>query len=497
MSWNAICREYKSVITVGFLIVLLIIANSASAADLTSNASNTSGNMIISDPSIDLEKPIIPWATKASMPTSRSDLFRGRLAIGDKIYVAGGWNGSVLDTVEVYDVRSNNWTKAAPLPSPGLNGAIQSVNGKLYIINGNNFDGVGNIWEYDPVADNYTEKAFFGGGDSITSAVIDDKIYIISKVTEMYDPIKDKWTPKAPHPLPRQYLTAQAVNGKIYTFGGNSRTNILHEYDPLTDNWTEKSSVPAMIDTPNSEVVNGKIYIVGGDNSKEIWMYDPLNNVWTGPLDYEIPTARALAATAEVNGSIYVIGGCCPNSTYDANEEGTIRFSSVNAERKINKESLRLGRSTNITILINSSANQSLVLQELIPRGWNLTRISDDADGFKDSSNEWAWLNVSSGATRTLTYRLTSPDDADIGTYYINGTITTQNGEIKVVKGNNTITLDIFAYYRRLGSDPEKLETSDLLRAMDDWRNGTAPPGFARQITTHELTDLVNEWALA
>ena len=145
MSWNAICREYKSVITVGFLIVLLIIANSASAADLTSNTSNTSGNMIISDPSINLEKPNLLWEARASMPTPRSDLFRGRLTIGDKIYVAGGWNGSVLDTVEVYDVSMNRWTKASPLPSPGLNGAIQSVNGKLYIINVNNIDEVGDV----------------------------------------------------------------------------------------------------------------------------------------------------------------------------------------------------------------------------------------------------------------------------------------------------------------------------------------------------------------
>lgn len=497
MSWNVIYKELKLAIIVIFLIIMFIVANNVSAANVTSNASNTSGNIPINDKSLNLGKPIIPWAIKASMPTSRTDLFRGRLAIGNKIYVAGGWNGSVLDIVEVYDVSMDNWTKAAPLPSPGLNGAIQSINGKLYVINGDNFDGVGNIWEYDPVTDNYTEKTSFGGGDSITSAVINDKIYVISKVTEMYDPIEDKWTPKAPHPLPRQYLTAQAANGKIFTFGGNRNPDLLHEYDPETDNWTQKSSMPVMIDTPNSEVVNGKIFVVGGDNSKEVWMYDPLEDVWTGPLDYEIPTARALAATAHVNGSIYVIGGCCPAAKSDANEKGTILFPSVNAERKINVESLRLGRSTNITILINSNENQSFVLQEFIPLGWNLTRISDDADGFKNSSNEWAWLNVSSGTTKTLTYMLASPDDADIGTYYINGTIATQNGEIEVIEGNNTITLDIFSYYRRLGSDPEKLETTDLLKAMDDWRSGTMPPGFARQIMTWELTDLVNEWAMS
>ncbi len=99
------------------------------------------------------------------------------------------------------------------------------------------------------------------------------------------------------------------------------------------------------------------------------------------------------------------------------------------------------------------------------------------------------------GIIKTVIYTITAPTDAAIGTYYINGTISNSSGVIAVVGGNNIITLDILAYYRGLGSDPDTVETTDLLKAMDDWRNGMAPAGFVKPITKQELLALINEWA--
>lgn len=509
---NKICRDTLG-ITIGFLIITLFIVHGASASTPGANTNDHSENNVKAADRYNVgpESPTINWKTKASMPTSRSDLYRGRMAIGDKIYVAGGWKNGSLDVVEVYDVSKNKWNTVAPLPSPGINGAIQAVNGKLYIIGGNkNIGGDVDVWEYDPIKNIYSKKASFNGENDPATAVVNGKIYAFSGgisesgvkiVAQMYDPINDTWIPKAPHPLQRQYLTAEAVNGKIYTFGGNKNSNLTHEYDPITDSWTEKSPMPVWLDSPNSVVVDGKIFAVGGDSSKTVWMYDPLKDLWQGPLDYEIPTPRALAATAEVNGKIYVIGGCCPAVNSNANEEGTVNFTiarnitSLNATRKIEKESLRLGESTNITIRINSNVIQALALQESIPAGWNFSIISDDADDFNKNSNEWIWLNVTPGITRKVIYTITAPSDASIGTYYINGTISNSSGVIGIVGENNMITLDIFEYYRRLGSNPDILETSDVLKAIDDWGSGTAPIGFVRPVTYNELNALINEWA--
>lgn len=168
--------------------------------------------------------------------------------------------------------------------------------------------------------------------------------------------------------------------------------------------------------------------------------------------------------------------------------------SGVNATREIEIES-HPGNSTNITVRISSNMIQALALQEIIPMGWNLTRISDDADGFKDSTNEWIWSNATPGITETVIYKITAPASASIGAYYISGTISNSSGVITIVGGDKIITHDIFTYYRRLGSDPDRVETRDLLKAMDDYRSGTVPAGFARPIRSQELLVLINEWA--
>jgi formate-dependent nitrite reductase cytochrome c552 subunit len=164
------------------------------------------------------------------------------------------------------------------------------------------------------------------------------------------------------------------------------------------------------------------------------------------------------------------------------------------AVRMIEKGSLLLGESTNITVDISSNMSQALALHEIIPAGWNLTRISDDADAFKNSTSESIWFNVSPGINKTVIYRLTAPDNASIGTYHINGTISSASGVIAVVQGDNTITLDIKAFYRRLGSDTNIVETTDVLTAAEDWRNNKAPAGFEQAITTQEFLSLIDEW---
>ncbi|MCX9027073.1 MAG: ammonia-forming cytochrome c nitrite reductase subunit c552 [Candidatus Methanoperedens sp.] len=164
------------------------------------------------------------------------------------------------------------------------------------------------------------------------------------------------------------------------------------------------------------------------------------------------------------------------------------------AVRMIEKGSLLLGESTNITVDISSNMSQALALHEIIPAGWNLTRISDDADAFKNSTSESIWFNVTPGINKTVIYRLTAPDNASIGTYHINGTISSASGVIAVVQGDNTITLDIKAFYRRLGSDTNRVETMDVLTAAEDWRNNNAPAGFEQAITTQEFLSLIDEW---
>ena len=53
---------------------------------------------------------------------------------------------------------------------------------------------------------------------------------------------------------------------------------------------------------------------------------------------------------------------------------------------------------------------------------------------------------------------------------------------------------DILSHYRNLGQYPNIVETNDLLKAADDWRNDAIPPGFSASIATSQLLTLADEW---
>lgn len=167
---------------------------------------------------------------------------------------------------------------------------------------------------------------------------------------------------------------------------------------------------------------------------------------------------------------------------------------SIEAVREINSKSILPGESINITVRINSSINQALSLQEIIPDGWNITGTNEAQDGFKNSTNEWIWFEMIPGVEKIVTYTLKSPQNASIGTYQVNGSIQDENGIMANVEGNNNVKIDMLAYYRRLGNDPVKVENSDLMTAIHDFRNAIATPGFERPLNSEEITELVSEW---
>ena len=68
---------------------------------------------------------------------------------------------------------------------------------------------------------------------------------------------------------------------------------------------------------------------------------------------------------------------------------------------------------------------------------------------------------------------------------------------IKAVYGSTIISGDILKYYRGLGQNSSTVETGDLLKAADDWRNNAIPKGFSVSITTSQLLVLADEWRVS
>ena len=171
----------------------------------------------------------------------------------------------------------------------------------------------------------------------------------------------------------------------------------------------------------------------------------------------------------------------------------------VMAIRTIENMSLDPSESTMVMVNFSTNMTQALSLREIIPEGWNLTRVTDDADSFKDggTNNEWLFVNVTPDMTKTVIYKLTVPANVSIGKYFINGTLISSQGVIATVDGNAMISVDIVGHYTRLGNNPNKVETLDALKAIEDWRNGVKPDGFPSAPTHDDVLTLITDWAMS
>lgn len=133
------------------------------------------------------------WTALPDMPTQRNHL--AAVAFEGKLYVIGGrfeagFTSPVTDAVEIYDPRTNTWTRGANMPRPrgGLNAV--AARGCIHV-----FGGEGNR----------------GGPNGLFPD------------HDVYDPVADTWTNLDPIPVPIHGVTGLVfLNGLIYLPGGGT-----------------------------------------------------------------------------------------------------------------------------------------------------------------------------------------------------------------------------------------------------------------------------------
>jgi RNA polymerase sigma factor (sigma-70 family) len=283
------------------------------------------------------------WTRKADMPTARWS--HSASVVNRKIYVIGGWDGSLLSALEEYDPETDKWVKKADMPTPRQFLSTSAVNGKIYAIGGYGGGPIERaaVEEYDPVKDKWTKKAdiptprmFF------STSVVKGKIYAIGgwkqgavispSPVEEYDPVADEWTKKPDMPgIAVRGLSASVVNDRIYVFGGwdgNKDVSTVREYNPIAGTWTKKTDMPTARANFSTSVVDEKIYAIG--RTADVEEYDPLTDKWTKKADMAI--AREGISTSTVNGKIYVIGGWDGKAFLSTVEEYDTGFSGKSVE---------------------------------------------------------------------------------------------------------------------------------------------------------------------
>lgn len=220
------------------------------------------------------------WTRLSDMPLAVTHA--GVAVDGQTIYLAGGFvddpaGGYVTDRVLRYDVASDAWSDAPPLPEARGAGGLVRLDRELHFFSGLNADG-------EDRADHWILDLDGGTG----------------------------WRDAAPMPNPRNHFGYTELDGKIYAIGGQHHHDEqsgnqadVHAYDPSTDSWTAVASLPFPRGHTHTGtfVSDGRIVIVGGQGNgddrprtlADVTEYDPVTDTWVELLPLPEPRQAAVA----------------------------------------------------------------------------------------------------------------------------------------------------------------------------------------------------------
>jgi len=260
------------------------------------------------------------WEERAPMPVHRQELATGTL--GGKVYVLGGYNevGNSTSTVEVYNPATNTWTFARSLPFPVNHNAAAVAGGRLYSFGA----GAGDTFAYDPNSNAWSARASSHYAHSLTAAVgvINDKIYVAGgegtpsqRELEVYDPVANTWTVKAPMSVGRNHTAGGVIDGKFYVAGGRGTANAgnaLEVYNPVTNTWSTLPPMPTGRSGVAAAVVDNELWVFGGEDVeggifRNVEVYNPVSNSWRREPDMSSPRHGIWASV--IGNKVYIPGG--------------------------------------------------------------------------------------------------------------------------------------------------------------------------------------------
>ena len=208
-------------------------------------------SIFVYDPKLDV------WASSGDMPTPRGEHVSA--VVKDKIYIIGGRLAETPNTkhiddyvetrlTQVYDPKTNTWTRLADAPTPRNSAAAGVINGKIYVVGGRQN-------QHDP----------------------EGRLRLNNLNTlEVYDPETDQWQIKAAMPLAQAGLAVAVMNDKLYAFGGEQWFpnevifNRTWVYDPKTDVWGEVEAMPTARHGLAAASIGKEIFVFGGSTAPSL-----------------------------------------------------------------------------------------------------------------------------------------------------------------------------------------------------------------------------------
>ena len=272
------------------------------------------------------------WAPLPPLPTPRT---AAAVAVADgRVYVMGGLDelGRPSRKVEVFNPRDKGWSVAASLPEAVYDAAAVGINGegldKILLfggLKGRRGDISSAAYQFDAYSNAWSEVASLPSPRAALAATVyGGRVYVIGGVDEnavsssidIYDPESNSWRRGPSLQSGRSHMSAVTVGKLIYVIGGKDDTgsaslDLAETLDPTSGAWAEVQGLEVGRADLGALEYNGRVYVMGGENIDmaldSVQAFDPKFARWlTFP---PLPLALHGAATANVDGIGYVIGG--------------------------------------------------------------------------------------------------------------------------------------------------------------------------------------------
>ncbi len=256
----------------------------------------------VSDSFLEYDAAEDTWTELTPLPDARHHVAVS--IVGEQLYGIGGFVGGfpgweAQSTVFVYNFNTEKWAESTPLPQPRGEHTAVVIDEKIYVVGGR-FKGT-------------PESADFNDHFDTASLLV-------------FDPTTGEWSSAPNAPTARNSHAAAVIDGKMYVVGGRQFTaqengeyanvNVasLEVYDPAAERWETLAPLPKVAGGITATAVDGKLYVFGGEQwvpeqavIAEAWVYDPALDQWTALPD--MPTPRHGMAAGAIGNQIYVIGG--------------------------------------------------------------------------------------------------------------------------------------------------------------------------------------------
>jgi N-acetylneuraminic acid mutarotase len=278
----------------------------------------------------------ITWKTVASSPIDRAESLGG--VINDKLYVFGGLQadgeGSIpaLTRSDVYDPKTNKWTRIADMPEKVTHAGTVIVGNTFWFVGGYFGDHPGpggkHVWKYNTSTNTWSRGPDLPANRGAGAAVlIGSTIHFVGGLDETrgedlgdhwaldLNNLSAGWVRRKSLPDPRNHTSAASLNGFMYVIGGQKDEEELQQplgsvyrYNPTKDSWTSVADLPAPRSHTNCStfVMDGRIIVLGGENGfmqvrRTVFAYDPVTNSWAHLSD--LPAARSTSVAGVLSGN--------------------------------------------------------------------------------------------------------------------------------------------------------------------------------------------------